>query len=500
MIFAFPVEIRATMYWIIVEAGLMGPASVLLLYAVISFILSQQVIRAFLSVPVGNEIESADIDFLFPAPIRPHAFLISKYLRSIPRRLMFILYIGLALLPIIEFLRIEFGVSPFTFILIIMLIIFLGEIGSLATHTIYCLRRYVSLFWRRHRIRRLLFYLIFMIGTFLFLSPFIIYGNFLIPTPVYNLAYLLVALGTAGQLAAFPPISFPLLLLSLAILYTVILGAAIKFTDLINYAIFEDLSIIAHRSGTATGILSQAPISFEGACSPVRALLKKDIVVGLRSPGKAVYWAGILINFILAYVFISFAPVIHQILPIPEDFTHLIPSLYLIILVLLVPLLTISAADPFKGEYGKIHLLRLAPIAPIHVTFIKFILLLVTPLMITIPFAIFFAVILGDLNLLIVAAAILPHAILLSTAMGLGLGSRYPYITQAQTQTPVALMVTYPVLSWCVMMPVVFLIAGFLPLGITWMIIASSFVSPYSIVLTLILLSWAAHSYLHHEQ
>lgn len=339
-----------------------------------------------------------------------------------------------------------------------------------------------------------------MYGTLLLLTPFISIGNNLVPMPVYYLAYLFVAFGTAGQLAYLPLSAFPLLLVSLVILYILILVVAVRLTRLINYVLYEDLAIVTNRSGHATGLLGRVPINFQGASSPFRALLKKDMVMGLRSPGKSVYWASIIVNFILAALFIIFAPIIRLILPLPEDYMDLIPALYVIILVLLVPLLAISAADPFKGEYGKNHLLRLAPLSPLHIAFIKFFFLLVTPVLVTIPFAIYFAVILGNPGLIIIGGAILPHAVLLSTAMGVGLGSRYPYVTQSQTQTPVALMITYPVLSWVVMMPVAFLVTGFLPMGIEWAIVAALFLMPYSIFLTIILMGWAAHSFLYHEQ
>jgi hypothetical protein len=217
--------------------------------------------------------------------------------------------------------------------------------------------------------------------------------------------------------------------------------------------------------------------------------------MGLRSPGKAFYLGGVVGNFVLALFFILLSPVIRLLIPIPQDLLPLIPDLYLLLLVVLLPLLAIGTSDPFQGEYGCIHFLRLSRLSPLRVTVAKFCLLLVTPVLLAIPFAFYFAAILGDLNLLLVAVALLPHAILLSASMGTVLGSRYPYVTRAKSQMPVALLVTYPVLTWFVAVPVAFVELQFLRAGILFLLLGAVIIVPYTVGLVLILLTWAARSY-----
>ena len=89
--------------------------------------------------------------------------------------------------------------------------------------------------------------------------------------------------------------------------------------------------------------------------------------------------------------------------------------------------------------------------------------------------------------------------IFIATAIGVGLGSRYPYASRARNETPIALMITFPVISWVAIIPVLIFQLGFLPGGVPLMLLSSVLVAPYTIILVVILLSWSAHSYLRQE-
>ncbi len=499
LLFAFPFEIRAAMYQLFRETGLLGENAIFIVYAIISLIAVQQIIKAMMGIPLNDDTEAADVDVLFPAPIRGHVFFAAKYLRSIPRRLTFFVYAFLALSPVIFFLSIEYAITSFSLFLFMFLIIILGEIGSLLTHGLYCLKKLVNQSRPQRRFYRFVFYLAVIIGTLLLLIPSVRLGNQIIPLPIYNLAFLLVALGTQGSFAPLFFPALPVVYLSLIVLFAIVYIIVRFLTNQVTVDLYEDLATVAQSHGVHIGLLSQLPIRFSRASTPFRTLLRKDIITGARNPGKAFYWIGMVVNFIFAGFFILLAATIRDFAPFPSDFRSFIPPLYTILLILLVPLLAITASDPFRGEYGSIHIIRLAPIAPLRVAFIKYLLLLVTPLLLGIPFSIYFAVLLGDPSLYLVALAILPHAIILSTAMGIGLGSRYPYATRTRSQTPVALMITFPVLSWVVITPVAIVELGFLQGGVLMMLLSALIVIPYTVGLTLILLSWAAHSYIRQE-
>ncbi len=487
------------MYWLFVDSGLLGPNAILLVYAIASLITVQQIFKALLGCPLADEVESADIDIIFTAPLRANTIFIAKYARSIPRRLLFYVYGVVAFIPVIAFFSIEYGASLNLFAITILLMFLLGEVGALATHSLYCVRKSATKPRFFSRLFRILFYFGVVFGTLILLSPTLPLGGLGLPLPIFTLAYLIVALCTNGQLAPLSPFILNIILLSLIILYPVCLLLARHLTNAVGPELFEDIITTTQRRGPVVGVLSRIGLSFQGAGSPFRTLLMKDIITGIRKPGKAFYWAGIAANYVIVLILILLSPVIRLVLPLPEDVFTFTPTLYSLLLILITPLLAITAADPFRGEYGSLYLIRLARIAPIKVAFGKFLLFLVTPVLIAVPFAFYFAVILGNLGLVLIALAILPHAVVLSTAMGISLGSRYPYATQAQNQIPVSLMITYPVLSWVVIAPVTFLLLGFFTGGIALMLMASLLVSAYSIGLMLILLGLAARAYMHIE-
>ncbi len=501
-----PTELRASFYWLFVQSGLIGPNAIWLVYAVLSLIIAQQIIKAVLGVPLSAETEPADIDYLFSAPMQGNVFFTAKYLRSIPRRLLIFSYILLALQPILWYFAGSFGLSLGIFGVFLLIIFLLGETGSIATHGLYALRKFVSQSRPFQRIYRMLFYAALITGAFLLLSPVLFVGGVVVNSPMFNLAYMLVALifsgatfGSEGNFSYLYYPAIPWVIIGLFISYLFILITTRWLFNRASLDLYEEIAMVARRKGAPLGSLSRLPINFQGAKTPTRTILHKDFITGLRKPGKAFYLIGIIINFVFALIFVSLLPLLSSMLFLPPEFYSFMETLYAILLVVIIPLLAISASDPFHGEYGTLYLIRLAPVAPLRFTFVKYLLLLVSPVLLSIPFAIYFAVILGNLHLLLVAIAILPHAILLSTAIGVGLGSRYPYASRAKNETPIALMVTFPFLSWIAIIPVLIFQLGFLPGGVELMLLSSLLIIPYTVVLILILLSWSAHSYLRQE-
>ena len=187
LLFGFPFEIRAAMYQLFQETGLLGENAVFIVHAIISLIVVQQIIKAIMGIPLNDESEPADIDVLFPAPIRGHVFFAAKYLCSIPRRLTFFVYASLALSPVIFYLSVAYAITSFSLLLFMLLVILLGEIGAIMTHGLYCLKKLVNQSRPQRRLFRFVFYLAVIIGTFLLLIPSIRLSNQVIPLPIYIL-------------------------------------------------------------------------------------------------------------------------------------------------------------------------------------------------------------------------------------------------------------------------------------------------------------------------
>jgi hypothetical protein len=494
------------MYWLIIDSGLIGVNTVWLVYAVLSLIIAQQIVKAIMGVPLESQTERADVDFLFPAPMKGHVFFSAKYIRSIPRRVTVYVYVIIAFQPILWYFGMFFGLTYELFSIFLVFTFLLAEIGSVATQGLYSLHKFVLQPRSKRLIIRIGFYLILIICIVLLLSPFWPVNAFLLPSPIYNLAYLLVAIlfsgappGSEGSITYLHFPALPWVFIGLIIAYLIILILTRWLTDKITIDMYEQIGSVARRKGPSLGSLSRLPISFNRAKSPIRALINKDFVTGLRKSGKSFYIIGLFANFVFAGVFAIMAPIIMTPLPLPLEIVPILETLYAVLLVVIVPLLTISSSDPFQGEYGTLYLLRLSQIRPLQITFVKYLQFLVTPICLALPFAVYFAVFLGSFYLLVVALAILPHAILIATAIGIGLGSRYPYALRTKNETPIALLITFPVLSWLAIIPILIFQLGFLPGGIVLMLLSSLLVVPYTICLVLILLSWASHSYLRQE-
>jgi len=498
LFFSFPLGMRILLYQLLVDTGLLGPNAVLAIYAAISLLAIQQAVKALVGTPISVEVEPADVDILLPAPSPASAFLAAKYVRSIPRRLLLLLYGVIALLPMMIFLETTYGTPLIVVAQLGLLALLLGEVGCLSSHILYLLRRISSSHHPRRHFRLAVFYVGVVLGAVLLFSPVLPLGWVLVPLPPLLLSILVVALGTNGHLAPLPPLALPVALAVACLLLPLLLMAVLLLANRAQLSLYEDLAAEVKGGGLTLGLLSRLPFTFVDASTPFRALLKKDLLGHLRGPGRALYWAGIIVNYVLAILLIPLQPALRLFVPLPEDITSAAPSLYCLLLLLLSPLLSITAADPFRDEYGSLYIIRLAPLPPLYVALEKFLLNLASPVLVAPPLTIFFAILLGDMNLLPLALLLLPHSLILSTAMGLGLGSRYSYATRG-SQISLALMITYPILSWVIMVPVAFPLLLSLNVGFAAMAIASLLVSPYTAGMTLILLSWAARSFLHHE-
>ena len=128
-IFVLPVEIRGSLYGLLVDTGLIGPNAIFLVHALISVVALQAVLRALLGVPLSDVVEPADVDLLFPAPVQPRVLVAAKYIRSIPRRLLFLTYALLAFSPVLIFFVLEYGVSLVNIAFVVVMIFGLARLA-----------------------------------------------------------------------------------------------------------------------------------------------------------------------------------------------------------------------------------------------------------------------------------------------------------------------------------------------------------------------------------
>ncbi len=501
--------VRNVIYSLLQESGFFGENAIWLVYALIAFIVASQIIKALVGVPLGGESEPADVDTLFSAPMRGHVFFTAKYFRTIPRRLLIYFYVIIAILPIVWFFMRDYVLSFDMVLLIILLVFLLGEIGAVATNGLYFLRKFVSQHRRFRRYYRSVFFVAVALGTFVLLTPILIVGGVVIYGPLYNLARLFVAMVFSGHwLVANPHVppfimlyypALPWVIGGLLFAYVFVLEVAQFLSDRITIDLYEEISVVTRRRGLSLGWLSRFPVIFGRAKTPLATVLRKDFIAGFRKPGKAFYLFGLIANFVFALFLISCQPTLFTGVQLPLELVPILDTLYIILIIVIVPLLSINASDPFQGERGTIYLIRLSQVRPFWFTFIKYLQLLLPPFLLAIPMAIYFALFLGNPHLLIMAAAILPHAVLISTAIGVALGSRYPSTPSGKKETPVALIITYPVISWTAMSPVLFIFLGVAPSSLTWVLLGSLLIGPYTLGLVLFLLGWSAHSYLRQE-
>lgn len=503
--------IRNRIYSLLQESGFFGENAIWLVYAIIALIIASQIIKALIGVPIGGESEPADVDTLFSAPMRGHVFVTAKYFRSIPRRLLIYFYVIIAILPIVWFFMRDYtyALSYDMVLLIILLVFLLGEIGSVATSGLYLMRKFVSQDRRFRRYYRIVFFVAVALGTFVLLTPILIVGDVVLYGPLYNLARLFVAMVFSGHwlvtnphVPVFITLYFPALpwvIGGLLFGYVFVLEVTQFLSDQITIDLYEEISAVTRRSGLSLGWLSRFPVLFERAKTPLTSVLRKDFITGFRKPGKAFYLFGLIANFVFALFLITLQPTLIPTVPLPSELVPILGTLYIILVIVVVPLLSINASDPFQGERGTIYLIRLSQVRPFWFTFIKYLQLLLTPFLLAIPMTIYFALFLGNPHLLIMAVAILPHTVLISTAIGVALGSRYPSTASGKKETPVALVITYPVISWTAMLPVLFIFLGVEPSSLTWVLLGSMLISPYTLGLVLLLLGWSAHSYLRQE-
>ncbi|MFW9845567.1 MAG: hypothetical protein ACFFD6_02380 [Candidatus Thorarchaeota archaeon] len=408
------------------------------IFAAFGVLTLSAVIGGYFGLGPAEVLTETDEAILLGGPVKPFQLFVSRYIRRLVRKITYIFAGLIAIFPLVESANLL--LLPLSYLLIAVVVYFEVNyfLGGIASYFKVKLQQRTT-----HPIRHLLL-LVFAVLAFAPSLPEITnnYSASMI-FPSNAMGYIITE--TAGVLSwgYGPDLGYMFLYLGFMLTF-------LFLSALCDYDYYEVFSAAVGRE-KVEGRFSQiikGQVDFSGTRlnDPLAWIILKDFWSRMRSPlqiWKYVYvvFGTIFIVYLNVFRPIGFAP-----LQIPPALTSTAIPAFLLIVLLMIQLSSVTSLLSFVDEQDNVYLLKASPFQPIDIILAKYLLSLVEIAMAAIPFlgfiAYFFRV-QGFAALLTLAVPL----ILIFTASGIALGAFVPVFTNDPKSLPVPLAFSYPVIN-----------------------------------------------------
>ncbi|MFW9889918.1 MAG: hypothetical protein ACFFER_17180 [Candidatus Thorarchaeota archaeon] len=408
------------------------------LFAAMGVVTLSSVVGGYFGIGVAASLTVDDEAIVLGAPVKPYQLFMSRYIRRFIRKLVFMSAGVIAILPIVTSAVLLF--IPL-FLLLVTTIgyfevnYFLGGIASFVR---------IKLQQRTRHPLRHMFVVLLGFAVFLPTLPQIT-GSYAEAMVVPSNAFAYILTEVTGILAwGYGPI-IGLVFLTLGFLISFLLLAAL--CDFDYYEVFAAAFGREKVEGRFSKIIrGQIDFTQTRFSDPMSWIMLKDFWSRMRSPlqiWKYVYvvFGTVFVVYLNAFRPSSFAP-----LQIPPALSSTAIPAFLIIVLLMIQLSSVTSLLSFVDEQENIYLLKASPFKPIDIVLAKYLLSLIEVAMAAIPilgFIAYFFRVEGFVALLSLAAPL----ILMFTATGVAIGAYVPVVTNDPRMLPVPLAFSFPVVN-----------------------------------------------------
>ncbi len=409
-----------------------------MLFEAMGLLSAASVVSGFFGLGPAAGLTSIQENILLPAPVLPYQVFISNYLRRVIRRVVFVLLGMLAVLPLLTEANLLFFNASFLilcFILFLETNYFLGAISSYIRITVE--RR------TRSRLRYLLAVLLGVITLIPTLPEFT--TTFTVAFLVPSNAFTMVLTEMTGLFSI--NISF---VIGFELQFIVFMIALLFSANICNYDYYELFSLVKGRderegnfSRFARGEVDFSNTRFR---DPMVWIMLKDFYSRLRSPFQIWKYVYVVVGTIFVVYLNLFRPEWFRSIQIPANLAFAIVPAFLLMLILLIQMSSVTSMLSFADEKENVYLLKASPFRTRDIVLAKFLLSLFEVGAAAIPacgLLIYILRIEGYLALITLAA---PMTILF-TAIGIAVGAYVPVLTNDPRTLPVPLAFSYPIIN-----------------------------------------------------
>jgi hypothetical protein len=379
-----------------------------------------------------------DESVLLGSPVKPYQLFMSRYIRRIVRKIVYVFAGLVAIFPIVNSANILF--APLFTLLITAIIFFEANylLGGIASYFKVKIDNRTS-----HPIRHLLLICLILLAFIPTLPQ--ITGSYVeaMLFPSNALAYIITEV--TGLLSwGYGP------LLGMQFLIIGYLIAFLFLAALCDYDYYEVFATAFGREKVegrfSKLIRGQVDFTETRFSDPMSWIILKDFWSRMRSPLQIWKYVYVVFGTIFVLYLNILRPVGFAPLQIPPALSSTAIPAFLLIVLLMIQLSSVTSLLSFVDEQENIYLLKASPFKPMDIVLAKYILSLIEVGLASIPilgFVAYFFRVEGFASLLTLAAPL----ILIFTATGISIGAFVPVFTNDPRVLPVPLAFSFPVVN-----------------------------------------------------
>ncbi|TFG32708.1 hypothetical protein EU528_02610 [Candidatus Thorarchaeota archaeon] len=413
---------------------------------------ASSVITGYFGLGPAAIITSEDENLLLPAPVKPYQIFLGRYTRRIVRKMAFTILGILAIFPLLLSANILF--FSIIFILFCMIIFFETNyfLGAMSSY----IRLYVG-----QRYKSPLRYIVVILIGLVMLIPAIpsFTSTFTVAYVFPSNAFALVITEMTGVFALDVPFLLGAGLQLMMYIICLLLTASITGYD--YYEVFSASKGSEEIEGRFSKVI-RGNIDFSNSRfnDPTVWIMLKDFWSRLRSPFQIWKYIYAVVGMIFVLYLNLFHPVWFRPLVVPPDLAFAVVPAFVLMLILLVQMSSLTSMLSFVDEKDNVYLLKASPFKSKDIVLAKFLLSFMEVGIAAIPacgFLIYIMRVEGYLALITLAAPL----VILFTATGVAVGAYVPVMTNDPKTLPVPLAFSYPIINLSLGTAMVLVVAVF---------------------------------------
>ncbi|MGV9169275.1 MAG: hypothetical protein ACOC38_04960 [Promethearchaeia archaeon] len=402
-----------------------------LLFTAASLLPIASLLSGYFGEEASSYIQSTDEHILMPAPVKTHQIFISNYVRRLLRKIAYVCVVVLVLIPVIQK---NLGVLPGLVTILVSSIFYLDS-----NYFIHSIAAEIS--HSEGRAKR--FGGIFLVSIILLLPTIPrVTSNPSSVILIHSNAYIGVMTETTGILSIGLPNT---LIFAFLLMFYVILGLiASVLKESPRGDAWGQTGI--QSSGFSEVIKGEVDFSHSRLDDAIAWIMTKDFWSRFRLPLQ--FWKYIYASIggaFVVYLFI-FTPSWLPPIQIPQQFTSAAVPAFMLILVLLVQVSSVSSILSFMDEKDRVYLLKSSPLRTIDIVLAKYVLSVLESCIGLLPqlgLLVYLFRVPGSAYLTSVAFPLL----LIFCAVGIMMGSYVPVLTNNPSKPPMPLALAFPVID-----------------------------------------------------
>ncbi len=374
---------------------------------------------------------------LMPSPVKPHQLFVARYLRRLVRKFAYFGILLIIVLPMLSTMS-EFSVA---ILAVGMAVIVFLEINYFIGGVVWYLRIHIAKRFSTHL--RHLFILPLLIIPYILSLDIVAFSSFGFLVPSNALVILLAGMVGLAGITISPFFGYYGLLLLFITFLAVLAG-------LCNYDYYEAFTTThdSDESENKYNNLIRGEIDFSQSRfkDPMMWLILKDFWSRMRSPLQFWKYLYIVIGIIFAFWLNFFSPSELMAVTLPPEVAYTAEPAFILILVMMLQMTSISGLMTFVDERDNIYLLKVTPFRGRDIIISKYILSLIEVTLASIPILGLLAYVFRTPSSAVILSFAAP-LIMIFTATGVMVGAYVPVFTNTPESPPVPLAFSFPAIN-----------------------------------------------------